>query len=337
MSRIVLFGASGYTGRMAAQLLAQGPAPLVLAGRNRDALQTQAQLLGADDVLVTQVGDDALVDALHRDDVLVTTVGPFTTVGHHALDAAIESGATYIDSAGESGFHRHVFTERHEPARSTGAALVTGCGADWLPGNVAGAHAVGRAPEAVKLEIDYVITGDSFELSGGSAATGQVLLANPLPPYALRGGRVIDVEPTTRTCTLDGITTSGNLLGTTECLALPRTFPHLTDIDVTLAMPADLTVGTTGGPDDKKREANGQIIVARAYDGDSRLLTTTRLDAANGYDYTASMLAHAATSAWRNPLTQSGALGPIEAFGYTHVLAWHEQFDVHVRTITPTA
>jgi short subunit dehydrogenase-like uncharacterized protein len=87
--RIVLFGATGHTGRLCAErLVAQGERP-VLAGRSEERL---ADLAGRLDVewRAADAGRPASVFALvERDDVLVATVGPFARWGLPAVRAAV--------------------------------------------------------------------------------------------------------------------------------------------------------------------------------------------------------------------------------------------------------
>ncbi|WP_157552120.1 NAD(P)H-binding protein, partial [Nocardia uniformis] len=78
MAKIVLFGATGYTGRLTAEVLAAQGASPVLAGRDATALEKLAADLGGAETAVADVADPASVRALlGRGDVLVTTVGPF--------------------------------------------------------------------------------------------------------------------------------------------------------------------------------------------------------------------------------------------------------------------
>src|SRR6476646_4564562 len=139
--RIVLFGATGYTGDLTARaMVARGLRP-VLAARNEARVRALAQQLGGLEWATADVGRAGSVRALvERGDVLVTTVGPLARHGEAAVRAAIDAGAHYLDSTGEPSFVRAVF-ERHGP-RATRSALLTAFGADWVPGNLAGALAL---------------------------------------------------------------------------------------------------------------------------------------------------------------------------------------------------
>src|SRR6476469_2650753 len=103
MGRIVLFGATGYTGRLvAASLLERGARP-VLAGRSKDSLDALASELGGG--LDTAVADvarpESVGELVKRGDVLLSTVGPFARWGEPAVRAAVDAGAHYLDSTGE--------------------------------------------------------------------------------------------------------------------------------------------------------------------------------------------------------------------------------------------
>ena len=116
-ARTVLFGATGYTGRLVAEAMVERGMRPVLAARGRDALEALAADLGGLETAVADVSDPASVRALvERGDVLVTTVGPFARWGEPRPPWRPRSaGAHYIDSTGEPAFIRAVF-ERYGPA-----------------------------------------------------------------------------------------------------------------------------------------------------------------------------------------------------------------------------
>ena len=88
-SRIVLFGASGYTGDLTArEMVARGMTP-VLAGRRREPLEALATELGGLEIKLADVENPASVHALvEKGDVLVSTVGPFMRFGEQDGDDA---------------------------------------------------------------------------------------------------------------------------------------------------------------------------------------------------------------------------------------------------------
>src|SRR5688500_17338274 len=136
--RIVVFGASGYTGSLIAERLAAGGAEPVLDGRDTPRLGGLAERLGGLQVAKADaLRQNSVVALVGKGDVLVSTVGPFTRYGAVAVRAAIAAGAVYLDSTGEPTFIRRVFEQFGRAAERNGAALLTAQGFDWVPGALA--------------------------------------------------------------------------------------------------------------------------------------------------------------------------------------------------------
>src|SRR6188472_2028742 len=157
--RIVVFGATGYTGDLTARTLVERGARPVLAARNEDRVRALAQELGGLEWAVADVERPKSVRALvERGDVLVSTVGPFARWGGAAADAAVDAGALYIDSTGEPAFIRRIFEEYGPRADRSGTGMVTAAGYDWVPGNLAGALALREAGDAAaKIAVGYFL------------------------------------------------------------------------------------------------------------------------------------------------------------------------------------
>lgn len=344
MSKIVLFGATGYTGRLtAAELVARGATP-VLAGRDAAALAALAAELGGVPTAVADVGDPASVRALlGRGDVLVTTVGPFLRHGRPALDAAIDAGAHYIDSTGEGPFIRSVF-ERHDRAVATGSVLLSAFGFDYVPGNLAAGLALREAPDAARVEVGYFI--DRPGTSGGTRASIAGMLFES--GFALRGGALVDERAGARLRRFDvaGATRAGVSIPASEQLALPRSYPNLREIDVFLGVPelagrgmqatsvltaalghlpplerglragvTALVRGSTGGPDAASRARTRSWVTARTFDAAGLPRATVTLAGGDPYDFTARIMAWAADAVRDDGVSGTGALGPVDAFG----------------------
>ena len=134
---IVLYGATGYTGRLVTQELVDAGADFVLGGRNAEKLAALSRELGQGaPTRVASVDDDASLRALlDGADVLINCAGPFTFAGEPVVRAAVEAGVHYVDSTGEQPFIRMVF-ERYGPeAERKGIALIPACGFDYVPGD----------------------------------------------------------------------------------------------------------------------------------------------------------------------------------------------------------
>jgi short subunit dehydrogenase-like uncharacterized protein len=344
MPKIVLFGATGYTGRLTAEVLTARGASPVLAGRNGAALAKLGAELGGCPTAVADVTDpDSVRALLGRGDVLVTTVGPFLRHGGPALAAAIAAGAHYLDSTGEGPFIRTVF-EHDEQARAADAGLLTAFGFDYVPGNLAAGLALREAPTAVRAEVGYFM--QSPGTSGGTRASMAGMLFEP--GFALRSGQVVTERTGARVRSFDvaGKSRTGVSIPGSEHFALTRSHPHLREVDVFLGLPplaaqglrfgsrltsvvaqvpalkrgldealARTVKGSTGGPDAEARRRTRTWVVAEAQDSAGKTLATITLEGGDPYDFTAAILAWAADTALGGGLLGSGALGPVDAFG----------------------
>src|SRR5256714_12960257 len=236
--RIVLFGATGYTGRLTADALARRGIKPVLAARSAETLDGLASELGGGyETAVADVSRPETVRALvERGNVLLSTVGPFVRFGEPAVRAAIGAGAHYLGSAGEGPFIRRVFEEFGPQAESAGVVLLTAMGYDWVPGNLAGGLALQDAGEAAtRLDVGYFILGDPRGgMSGGTRASAAGILFEPT--YAFRGGRVVTERGGARVRAFDvnGRSLQGLTVGSTEAFSLPRVHSALRDVDTYL-------------------------------------------------------------------------------------------------------
>ena len=141
--RIVLFGATGYTGDLTARaLVGRGERP-VLAARDEARVRALAEELGGLDWAVADVDaarDGAGAGGARRRAGLDRRA--VRALGRAGRRAAIDAGAHYLDSTGETQFIREVFERLGAGAPTAGCGLVTAFGYDWVPGNLAGALAL---------------------------------------------------------------------------------------------------------------------------------------------------------------------------------------------------
>ncbi|MGD9483220.1 saccharopine dehydrogenase NADP-binding domain-containing protein [Streptomyces sp. TRM70308] len=187
---LVLFGATGFTGRLVARYLAQHAPPgcrWALAGRNRGKLAAVRAELAAlrperaelsELPLLDADADDA--DALRRlaadASVVVSTVGPYLRHGAPLVAACAETGTDYVDLCGEPEFVDTMYLRHHATAVRTGARLVHACGFDSVPHDLGVLYTVEQLPEGVPLRVDgYVRTDATF--SGGTLASALEALA----------------------------------------------------------------------------------------------------------------------------------------------------------------
>jgi short subunit dehydrogenase-like uncharacterized protein len=347
--RIVVFGATGYTGRLTAErLAAQGERPL-LAGRSESRLRELAERLDGLEWRVADVDRPESVGALlEPGDVLLSTVGPFLRWGEPALRAAIAAGGIYIDSSGEPPFVRRVFDEFGPPARRAGATLLPAMGYDFVPGCLAGALALEEAGDAaVRVDVGYYAFGGGpgTPSRGTRASASGVAFGGG---FAYRGGRVQTVRTAERVrdFAVRGRPRPAISVGGAEHFTLPAAYPRLREVNVYLGwfggLSRALQIGSRAsaaltaipgvrgalvrggeklaelsgpGPAPGTTPGTASHIAATAYDADGEQLAEVALAGGDLYDFTAGCLAWAARRAAHDGVAATGAAGPLEAFG----------------------
>lgn len=142
---LVLFGATGFTGRLVAEHLARSPEARdlrwALAGRDpgrlgalRDALAAHDPALAALPLEIVDAADaPALARLAARTRVIASTAGPFLRHGLPLVAACAAAGTSWCDITGESPFVRRTIDELDAVARKTGARVVSCCGFDSVP------------------------------------------------------------------------------------------------------------------------------------------------------------------------------------------------------------
>jgi short subunit dehydrogenase-like uncharacterized protein len=264
--RIVVFGATGYTGRLVSAALVRRGARPVLAARSAERMAPLAEELGGLEMVEADVARPDGVKALvGKGDVLVSTVGPFIKYGYPAVEAAAAVGAHYLDSTGEPPFIRDVFESYGPPAKGSGATLLTAMGYDFVPGNLAGALALEEAGEAaVRVDTGYFFSAPSSGartragedqrglgrlLSGMGGASGGTMASLigvlPLPAFAWRDGELRTERSAVKVNTfqVNGRNYSGFSVGGSEHFGLPAVFPHLREVNAYLGWFGPLSRG----------------------------------------------------------------------------------------------
>ncbi|HEX2685546.1 MAG TPA: saccharopine dehydrogenase NADP-binding domain-containing protein, partial [Kofleriaceae bacterium] len=135
---VIVFGATGFTGRLVADYLARcadrDRLRWAIAGRDRDKLA--ALDLGVPILVGDALDPAAMREIAHRTKVVCTTTGPFARYGSELVAACAEAGTHYCDLTGEVPWMRRMIDLHHERARTTGARIVHACGFDSIPSDL---------------------------------------------------------------------------------------------------------------------------------------------------------------------------------------------------------
>ena len=187
--RVVVAGATGFTGGLVAERLADSGLRFVLTGRSEEKLEGLARRHPGTEVRradVTRPGD--LGALLRTGDVLVNCAGPFTGIGEPAVRAAVEAGAHYLDTTGEQAFMLRVLDRWDGPARRAGVAVVTAMAFEYALGDCALAIAAeGLSGTPVAADVVYSWRGGADGTSAGTRRSALRVVAEP--GVVCEGGR----------------------------------------------------------------------------------------------------------------------------------------------------
>ena len=137
---VVIYGATGFTGRLVAEYLSREYGKTVawaMAGRSEDKLKAVRDEIGAPadtPLVVADASDPASLKALaERTRAVITTVGPYQLYGEALVKACVEAGTDYVDLSGEPAWMHDIISAYGDKAKASGARIVHSCGFDSVP------------------------------------------------------------------------------------------------------------------------------------------------------------------------------------------------------------
>ena len=135
---IIVYGATGYTGRLVAEYLKdKNGLKWAMAGRSADKLVEVRDLIGAaadTPLIVADASDPDTLDAMvKRTKVVLTTVGPYQLYGNELVAACVANGTDYTDLCGEPAWMRQKIDQHDAAAKASGSRIVFSAGFDSIP------------------------------------------------------------------------------------------------------------------------------------------------------------------------------------------------------------
>ena len=175
--RLLIYGATGYTGRLlAAEARARG-LDAVLAGRRRERLQPLAEALGLPFRVASVADRDGLAGAFADAAVVVNSAGPFDVTAAPVLAACLSARAHYLDVAGELPVIERL-SHRSGEAAAAGVMIMPGAGFVYAASDFLAAHVAAGLPSAKYLRLGFS-RGDT--ISRGSFASMLQLAGDAVP------------------------------------------------------------------------------------------------------------------------------------------------------------
>lgn len=197
MADLLVYGSYGYTGELVVEEALDRGLEVVVAGRNREAVESQAARLRCEERVVALDEPQVLDLALEAAPVVLNCAGPFVDTYEPLVEACLRTGTHYLDVTGEIAvFEALAGTDGR--ARDAGVVLLPGVGFDVVPTDCLAAHLADRLPGADSLALGFEAEGG---ISPGTARTAVRGLGEG--GAVRRDGRIVRVPAAHRTRRID--------------------------------------------------------------------------------------------------------------------------------------
>ncbi|MFK7905301.1 MAG: trans-acting enoyl reductase family protein [Chitinophagales bacterium] len=184
---IVVWGASGFTGRLVAEYLFKNygvgdSLKWAMGGRSQTKLEKVRAEVADDSVplVIADSQDEVSLNAMvESTKVVCTTVGPYAKYGSKLVAVCIAHKTHYCDLAGEVQWMRRMIDQHHEAAKANGTKIVHTCGFDSIPSDMgvyfmqkAAKNRTGKPAKQIQMRVRAF----KGEMSGGTyASLGNVM------------------------------------------------------------------------------------------------------------------------------------------------------------------
>lgn len=190
---VIVHGATGFTGRLAAQYLRKNYPEMKVGFSGRSAAKLEALVADIDgctpdQIVIADASDDASLDTMTASTrVVVSFAGPFAEIGTPVVGSCIRSGTHYCDITGETPWVRKMIDQFDDAAKKAGVSIVHCSGFDSIPSDIGCLHMVNalRARDLEPKEVRMVVGDSKGGVSGGTIASAIGIITNtPLSELA---------------------------------------------------------------------------------------------------------------------------------------------------------
>lgn len=279
--RVLVYGATGYTGTLIAEHAADRGLDLAVGGRDPGRVRALAQRLDVPAVTLELDEPTRIAGALEQFDVVLNVAGPFRNTASPLMDAAIAARTHYLDTTAEFATFS-LAASRDDAALRAGVMVMSGTGWDVVPTDSLAVYTASKVASPERLAIAIRITGGFSRGSLASAAgiehgdalvrkAGRLVSAAGIPP------RVFDVgagDEEYLPASMGDLVTAHHSTGLGDIEVYLRTDSGFPDLD-------DNAAGPTSEERDEGRYHAVAEVVGR--DGDT---ARARIDTPRGYAFT---------------------------------------------------
>lgn len=195
---VVIYGASGYTGRLVAEYCREYNLPFIAAGRDAARVQeVMSKVPGIEtadyEVVAVEHSVEALTKLFKGSKVVLNMVGPFMKFGPEAVEAALAAGCHYTDTNGEQNWMMHAEETWGEKFAAKGLLLSPGIAQMYTTGEIA-ANICLETPGLDTLDI--LVLWKGFPTYASTQTIFSILTANF---YYLEQKKYVQWAPTAKT------------------------------------------------------------------------------------------------------------------------------------------
>ena len=152
--KIVIFGATGFTGELCAKFMSEkySDIPIAIAGRSLEKLEKIKNKHGLPfPIIVADAFDVNALEKMCKDtEVVLSTAGPYHKYGSDLLGACVKNGCHYVDITGESFWIKDMIEKHHKEASNKGVRIINACGFDSAPSDLGVFYSVNQVAGSVK-------------------------------------------------------------------------------------------------------------------------------------------------------------------------------------------
>lgn len=284
-AKILIYGASGYTGKLISSRAKQAGIDFEVAGRNESAVSELARSLGVSYRVFDVVDAQALRTELKDFNTILNCAGPFEVTALPIMEACMDTGVHYLDITAE--FKVYALAESlSEKAAAANVMLLPGVGWDVVPSDCLAVHTANKVAKPQRLRLALEVAGamsrGSATSAGGILEVGLLVRSEgKLVAASNADTSVFDFGEGDRECVRLSF---GDLVTAWASTRIPNIemFVHVKGD----AFPeGDLSL-LPDGPTPEERDANRARAVAEVT-GEDGFIARARIDTVNGYSYTA--------------------------------------------------
>jgi len=159
---LVVYGISGYTGKIVAEYLTREGIPFVAAGRDRDRIEAELKKVPGNhrvEIVACEHTEAALSQLFEGAKIVANVVGPFGQLAEPVIKAALANGCHYLDTTGEPDYTIMLRDRYGERFAANNTVAVSACASMWVAGMVAAEVAL-ETPGIDSLDILYAPRGN---------------------------------------------------------------------------------------------------------------------------------------------------------------------------------